>query len=408
MAFAAAASTGAGSTKPGGSCRVATDAPMTVTINTGTSRADTACHSIFSSSRAIIVAGALSLVSFVASAFGGPRRTLPVSDHCDGERFFNPTGQQARPIGDVITWQRTREKSAWPEYVPLTPYPPAAARRPGSHRGHVRRPLDVSAAHRERGDPHRPDVHNACRAVRPPRPAPRAPAALPLDSLPIPDIVFVSHNHYDHLQPSSLRRCAQGAEPQFVTPLGLGAFLRRMTLQNVIELDWWDAADLGDGRTVTCVPAQHFSARTPFDGNRTLWCGFVLGTATETIYFAGDSGYGPHFTEIHRRCPPIDLALLPIGAYEPRWFMRPVHMNPAEAVQAHLDIGARVSLGMHFGTFQLTDEAIDEPLLALDRALDERGIPDEEFTTLDFGESVVIPAARAGAHLLRQPGPGFE
>ena len=164
-----------------------------------------------------------------------------------------------------------------------------------------------------------------------------------------------------------------------------------MTLQNVIELDWWDAADLGDGCTVTCVPAQHFSGRTPFDGNRTLWCGFVLHTPTETIYFAGDSGYGPHFTEIRRRCPSIDLAMLPIGAYEPRWFMRPVHMNPAEAVQAHLDIGARVSLGMHFGTFQLTDEAIDEPLLALGRALDERGIPDQEFTTLDFGESVVVP-----------------
>jgi L-ascorbate metabolism protein UlaG (beta-lactamase superfamily) len=220
------------------------------------------------------------------------------------------------------------------------------------------------------------------------------PPALSLDSLPIPDIVLVSHNHYDHLQPSSLRRCAQGAEPHFITPLGLGSFLRRLTLQNVIELDWWEAADLGDGRTVTCVPAQHFSARTPFDRNRTLWCGFVLETETGTVYFAGDSGYGPHFKEIGRRCPSIDLALLPIGAYEPRWFMRPVHMNPAEAVQAHVDIGARVSLGMHFGTFQLTDEAIDEPLLALDRALDERDIPDGDFTTLDFGETVVIRSSR--------------
>ena len=217
------------------------------------------------------------------------------------------------------------------------------------------------------------------------------PPAIPIDRLPLPDIIVVSHNHYDHLQPSSLRRCVHGAEPQIITALGLGPFLRRLTLQNVIELDWWQTADLGGGWTVTCVPAQHFSARTPFDRNRTLWCGFVLRSATETVYFAGDSGYGPHFKAIGRRCPGIDLALLPIGAYEPRWFMRPVHVNPDEAVQAHVDVGARVSLGMHFGTFQLTDEAIDEPLLALGRALDARGIPDEEFTTLDFGETAVVP-----------------
>ena len=330
------------------------------------------------------------LISFAASAFGRKRRALPVSDHCDGERFFNPAGDQARPLGDVITWQRTRERSAWPESVPLTPYPPPPSQVvPGAiaatfvgHSTFLLRTATMVILTDPVFTTHAgPFGRLGPRRVR--------PAAPPLDRLPIPDIVLVSHNHYDHLQPSSLRRCAQGAEPQFVTPLGLGAVLRRLTLQNVIELDWWETADLGAGITVTCVPAQHFSARTPFDRNRTLWCGFVLASETETIYFGGDSGYGPHFKEIGRSRP-IDLALLPIGAYEPRWFMRPVHMNPAEAVQAHVDIGARVSLGMHFGTFQLTDEAIDEPLLALDRALDERGISDQAFTTLDFGESTLI------------------
>jgi L-ascorbate metabolism protein UlaG (beta-lactamase superfamily) len=337
----------------------------------------------------------LSLLSFVTSALEPRRRALPVSDHCDGERFFNPAGDQARPIGDVITWQRTRERSVWPEAVPLTSYPPPPAQvSPGAiaatfvgHSTFLLRTANTVILTDPMFATHAgPFGRLGPRRVRPP--------ALSLDSLPIPDIVLVSHNHYDHLQPSSLRRCAQGAEPYFITPLGLGSFLRRLTLQNVIELDWWEAADLGDGRTVTCVPAQHFSARTPFDRNRTLWCGFVLETETGTVYFAGDSGYGPHFKEIGRRCPSIDLALLPIGAYEPRWFMRPVHMNPAEAVQAHVDIGARVSLGMHFGTFQLTDEAIDEPLFALDRALDERDIPDGDFTTLDFGETVVIRSSR--------------
>jgi len=333
----------------------------------------------------------LSLLSFVTSALERRRRAFPVSDHCDGERFFNPAGDQARPIGDVITWQRTRERSVWPEAVPLTSYPPPPAQvSPGAiaatfvgHSTFLLRTANTVILTDPMFATHAgPFGRLGPRRARPP--------ALSLDSLPIPDVVLVSHNHYDHLQPSSLRRCAQGAEPHFITPLGLGTFLRRLTLQNVIELDWWETADLGEGRIVTCVPAQHFSARTPFDRNRTLWCGFVLESEIGTIYFAGDSGYGPHFKEIGRRCPAIDLALLPIGAYEPRWFMRPVHMNPAEAVQAHIDIGARVSLGMHFGTFQLTDEAIDEPLLALDRALDERNIPDGDFTTLDFGETVVI------------------
>jgi L-ascorbate metabolism protein UlaG (beta-lactamase superfamily) len=336
----------------------------------------------------------MSLKSIVASAFGRPTRPFPISDHCDGERFFNPTGPPARPDGDPLGWQRTREKSPWPAGGPLTPYPPPPPQVvPGAiaatfvgHSTFLLRTANAVILTDPMFETHAgPFGRLGPRRAHPP--------ALRLDSLPIPDIVLVSHNHYDHLQPSSLRRCTQGAEPQFVTALGLGAVLRRMTLQNVIELDWWDAADLGDGRTVTCVPAQHFSGRTPFDGNRTLWCGFVLHTATERIYFAGDSGYGPHFTEIGRRCPSIDLAMLPIGADEPRSFMRPIHMDPEEAVQAHLDIGARVSLGMHFGTFQLTDEAIDEPLLALGRALDEKGIPDQAFTTLDFGESVVVPPA---------------
>ena len=134
------------------------------------------------------------------------------------------------------------------------------------------------------------------------------------------------------------------------------------------------AGDEGGIAEITCVPAQHFSARTPWDRDRTLWCGYLVRVDGVTIYFAGDSGYGPHFAEIGRRFPSIDVALLPIGAYEPRWFMEPVHMNPDEAVRAHLDVRPRLSVGMHFGTFQLTDEAIDEPLRALERARDQHKV----------------------------------
>jgi len=166
--------------------------------------------------------------------------------------------------------------------------------------------------------------------------------------------------------------------------------------RRVEELDWWQQAETVRPLTVRLTPAQHFSARGFFDRNRALWGGFLIATADLRIFFAGDTGYGPHFLEVRRRNSGgrIDLALLPIGAYEPRWFMRTIHMNPAEAVQAHIDLGARQSLGMHFGTFQLTPEAIDEPERALGDALSARGIP-AEFGTLDSGESLRL-ASRSG------------
>jgi len=138
---------------------------------------------------------------------------------------------------------------------------------------------------------------------------------------------------------------------------------------------------------ITATQAQHFSARTPFDRNRALWGGFMITIDEQQICFAGDSGYGPHFLEVGRRFPRIDLALIPIGAYEPRWFMKDIHMNPEEAVQAHMDVGARRSIGMHFGTFRLTTEGSNEPVAALGRARSAAGIDDAAFTTLDVGES---------------------
>ena len=258
------------------------------------------------------------------------------------------------------------------------------------------------------------------RRVRPPAIAPSA--------LPPVDLVLVSHNHYDHLQPSSLRLFADratyvapiGVPPQLGLPRGVGtsevgqhrshgvdrkgsgeAEKKRVAsaqdpvapaVRPKIEaLDWWQSATVGEAE-ITCVPAQHFSARTLWDRNRTLWCGYVVRAGGVTIYFAGDSGYSPHFTAIGARVPPIDVALLPVGAYEPRWFMKPVHMNPDEAVRAHRDLRARRSIGMHFGTFQLTDEAVDEPLRALERAREAHGVGADAFGVLDFGETAIWEA----------------
>jgi L-ascorbate metabolism protein UlaG (beta-lactamase superfamily) len=179
----------------------------------------------------------------------------------------------------------------------------------------------------------------------------------------------VSHNHYDHLQPRSLRALEHRFAPQFVTALGLAPFLRHLGLKRVIELDWWQHTQDQAGTRITYVPAQHFSRRGMRDTNRSLWGGFVAEHRGRSVYYVADSAYCPHFAEIGRRFPSLDVALMPIGAYEPRWFMRIVHVNPEESVRALHDLGATHAVAMHFGTFQLTDEGIDEPVEALGREL---------------------------------------
>ena len=211
--------------------------------------------------------------------------------------------------------------------------------------------------------------------------------AVRFDDLPPISTVLLSHNHYDHCDRHTLGMLAKRFDPIVVTPLGNAALVRSAGIRRVEELDWWQDSK-SSALPITLTPAQHFSARTPLDRNRALWGGFMLAPAGARILFAGDSAYGPFFRDIRQRLGPIDLALLPIGAYEPRWFMRVVHMNPAEAVQAHLDLEASESVGMHFGTFQLTTEGIDEPLRALEDACRANNIPPSRFRTLGFGESV--------------------
>jgi L-ascorbate metabolism protein UlaG (beta-lactamase superfamily) len=210
--------------------------------------------------------------------------------------------------------------------------------------------------------------------------------AVAFDDLPPIATVLLSHNHYDHCDRRTLRRLAERFDPHVITPLGNEALVRSAGIRHVEELDWWQQAT-GSTVPITLTPAYHFSARTPLDRNRALWGGFLLVVGGVHIFFAGDTAYAPFFCDIRQRLGRIDLALLPIGAYEPRWFMQAVHMNPAEAVQAHLDLDASESIGMHFGTFQLTTEGIDEPLHALEEARRSRDIPPSRFRTLGFGDS---------------------
>ena len=289
---------------------------------------------------------------------------------------------------------RTRQRTAWPASVPLNRHaPPPAAVAPGqvavTFIGHstflVRTATCVMITDPVFTTHAGPFGRMGPRRARPPAIAPSA--------LPPVDLVLLSHNHYDHFQPSSL---ALFPDASIVTTLGVGGYLPpkggSYRAPSPRELDWWQSAHVGDAE-ITAVPAQHFSARTPWDRNKSLWCGFVVRVDGVTIYFAGDSGYSPQFAEIGARCPGIDVALIPIGAYEPRWFMTPAHMNPDEAVRAHQDVRARVSVGMHFGTFQLTDEGIDEPIRALERARVEHGVLPDAFRVLDFGATEVFSRA---------------
>ena len=195
-----------------------------------------------------------------------------------------------------------------------------------------------------------------------------------LDALPPIDVVLLSHNHYDHLDDRTVRRLAAAhPEAAWVTPLGLAEFVRHRGARTVVELDWWQDAEVGSAR-VMCVPAQHFSARRLGDRGDTLWCGWILRSERWSIYFGGDSAFHPEFGRIGERFGPFDLTMLPIGAYDPRWFMRSVHMNPEEAVRAFQQLNAGAGtrraalLPIHWGTFKLTDEPMDEPPARLRRA----------------------------------------
>ncbi len=316
----------------------------------------------------------------------------PASDHFDGLHFFDPDGSPPKSLGEVLRWQFAGrgKRAVWPEWAP-SPYADTPPPRVEGDKvrlcfvGHASWLIQTSGLNilvdpvwSMRASPLSfagPKRHND--------------PGIAFEKLPRIDIVLVSHGHYDHLDIATLSKLEMTFGPRVITPLGNDITMRAADSAIKAEaFDWHQRVELGNGLAATLVPTRHWSARGLFDRNKALWASFVLETPAGKLYIVCDSGYGDgrHFRRVAEAHGPLRLAILPIGAYEPRWFMRDQHMNPEDAVKALADCGAAQALAHHHGTFQLTDEAIDAPAIALGEALDAAKVPREKFVTLRPGQ----------------------
>ncbi|MBC7792201.1 MAG: MBL fold metallo-hydrolase [Clostridia bacterium] len=281
----------------------------------------------------------------------------------DGKTFHNIGTVEDRSFKDVMRWQLTKQTAKWPRQVPL-----ATSTKPDTRVDGLRVTMVNHATLLIQMDGQNiltdPVWSERVSPLSFAGPRRCTPPGIALADLPRIDAVLLSHDHYDHCDIVTLRKIGKIHQPLVLTGLAMAPVVRSAEIERVVELDWWQSHAVAD-TTVTFAPAQHWSSRSPASRNTRLWGSFFLRSSKRSAYFAADTGFGPHFAMVRDRLGESDIAMIPIGAYEPRWFMQPQHMNPAEAARAHMILGSRRSVGIHWGTFQLTDEPRDAPPAAL-------------------------------------------
>jgi L-ascorbate metabolism protein UlaG (beta-lactamase superfamily) len=330
-------------------------------------------------------AGVLALV-LGSGCFGAPGYHGPVSPHFDGSRFHNVPPAEPPGITGLLAWQWNPDDIPWPE----GPFGKATRPEP------LERGIRVTAINHATTlvqidgvsvltDPVWSERVGPLAFVGPSR---WAEPGIAWEDLPRIDGVVISHNHYDHCDAPTLARLAGRFAMPIFAGLGSKEMLADLDVDGGVDLDWWQTVPIARGVTVTMVPTQHWSRRGVLDRDTVLWGGYVLKGPSGSVYFAGDTGFGPHFAAIRERVGPPTIAILPISAYEPRWFMHTSHMGPDEAVDAHRALGARRSVGIHWGTFDLSDEGRWQPAGELGLALDAARIPRRDFVALVNGAHV--------------------
>jgi len=227
----------------------------------------------------------------------------------------------------------------------------------------------------------------------------RAPG-VQLEALPHINVIVISHNHYDHLDIATLMKLNERFAPKVLVPVGDKALVESIGFKDVQELDWWASVEINPSTLITFTPTQHSSRRGLFDLDKSLWGSYFIQHGGRSVYFGGDAGYSSHYAEIKKRLGSPDIALLPIGDYLPRWFMQPIHMNPAEAAAAHKDLGAKLSIAMHFETFQNSAVTFDQPLKDLHEATKKEALSQGRLIALEVGETRVYAGGGADDRLI--------
>jgi L-ascorbate metabolism protein UlaG (beta-lactamase superfamily) len=341
--------------------------------------------------RIVSAAAALTLGGVGYSAAARSRNRYydgPVSEHFDGVQFFIPGYQTDRGLADLLRWQTGGGRAPWPASYP-SPFADRPPQRVTGLRvtlvGHASLLIQV-AGENILVDPVWSERASPFRFAGPRR---ANPPGIAFADLPPIDTVLITHNHYDHLDGDTLCRLWNAFQPRILAPLGNDTIIRSYEGDMQVEtLDWGQSMGLGGGVSAHLEPALHWSARGLNDRRMALWGAFALTTPAGFVYLAGDTGYGDGatFRSVRDRFGPARLAVLPIGAYEPRWFMAQQHMNPADAVQAFTDLAAEQALGVHWGTFQLTNEPVDQPERDLAAALEQASVEPDRFIAMRPGQ----------------------